>query len=67
MASARISGKAPAGKADCDTTPVQKTIELGRRLAINGTPTIFFADGERIPGAVPLAQIEQKLNTANGK
>lgn len=60
-------GKTPSGKGDCDTSAVQKTVELGRRLAINGTPTIFFADGERIPGAVPLAQIEQKLTAANGK
>jgi thiol:disulfide interchange protein DsbC len=56
-----IDGKAPVGKGDCDTTAVRKTIELGRKLAINGTPTIFFADGERIPGAVPIAKIEQKL------
>jgi len=54
--------RSPSGKADCDTTAVQKTIELGRKLAISGTPTIFFADGERIPGAIPLAKIEQKLN-----
>jgi thiol:disulfide interchange protein DsbC len=60
-------GKSPSGKGDCDTTAVQKTIELGRRLAINGTPTLFFADGERIPGAVPIAQIEQKLAATNGK
>ena len=57
-------GKAPSGKADCDTTAVQKTIELGRRLSINGTPTLFFADGERIHGAVPISQIEQKLAAA---
>ncbi len=55
-------GKAPSGKGDCDTSAVQKTVELGRKLAITGTPTLFFADGERVPGAVPLAQIEQKLN-----
>jgi thiol:disulfide interchange protein DsbC len=56
-----IDGKVPVGKGDCDTAAVRKTIELGRKLAINGTPTIFFADGERIPGAVPIAKIEQKL------
>ena len=56
-----VDGKAPSGKGDCDTTSVQKTIEAGRKLAINGTPTIFFADGERVPGAVPVAKIEQKL------
>jgi thiol:disulfide interchange protein DsbC len=63
-----VDGKAPAGKSDCDTTAVQKTIEAGRKLAINGTPTVFFADGERIPGAVPVAQIEEKLvKTSQGK
>ncbi|MBK1681628.1 DsbC family protein [Rhodocyclus tenuis] len=56
-----IDGKSPSGKGDCDTSAVQKNVELGRKLGINGTPTIFFADGERIPGAVPLAKIEQKL------
>lgn len=56
-----VDGKAPTGKSDCDTTAVQKTVETGRTLAINGTPTIFFADGERIPGAVPVARIEEKL------
>lgn len=54
-------GKLPTGKADCDVSAVQKTVELGRRLSVNGTPTLIFADGERIPGAVPIAQIEKKL------
>ena len=56
-----VDGKAPGGKGDCDTTAVKKTIEIGRKLAITGTPTIFFADGERVPGAIPLAKIEEKL------
>jgi len=56
-----VNGTAPSGKGDCDTSAVQKTLEAGRKLAINGTPTIFFTDGERIPGAVPVARIEQKL------
>ena len=56
-----IDGKAPASKGDCDTTAVRKSLEAGRKLAINGTPTIFFADGERIPGAIPFAKIEEKL------
>ncbi|WP_291984709.1 DsbC family protein [Candidatus Accumulibacter sp. ACC007] len=56
-----IDGKPPAGKGDCDTTAVKESIEMGRKLAISGTPTIFFADGERIAGAIPQAKIEQKL------
>jgi thiol:disulfide interchange protein DsbC len=57
-------GKALSGKGDCDTSAVQKTLELGRRLGISGTPTLFFADGQRVVGAVPVAQIEEKLEQA---
>ncbi len=60
-------GRAPSAKSDCDTSAVQKTVDLGRKLAITGTPTLFFTDGERIPGAVPLAQIEKKLGQTAGK
>ncbi len=57
-----VDGKAPSGREDCDTAAVTKNQEFGRKLNITGTPTIFFADGERVPGAVPLARIEQKLS-----
>lgn len=59
-----IDGKAPAGREDCDTSAVSKNQEFGRKLNISGTPTMFFADGERVPGAMPLPRIEQKLGTA---
>lgn len=58
-----VDGKAPSGKDDCDTTAIINNQEFGQKLRITGTPTIFFADGERVPGAVPLARIEQKLNS----
>jgi len=51
-------GKPPTGKGDCDTTAGKISIDLGHKLAITGTPTLFFADGERIQGAIPLAQIK---------
>jgi thiol:disulfide interchange protein DsbC len=57
-----VDGKAPAGREDCDTSAVTRNQEYGRRLNISGTPTMFFADGERVPGAIPLARIEQKLS-----
>ena len=59
-----IDGKAPAGREDCDTSAVTKNQEFGRKLNISGTPTMFFADGERVPGAMPLPRIEQKLSAA---
>lgn len=57
-----VSGKAPSGKGDCDTKAIAKVVELGQKLAISGTPTLFFTDGTRVPGAVPLSQIERKLD-----
>lgn len=62
-----IDGKAPGSRDDCDTAAVAKNQEYGRKLNIQGTPTMFFADGERVPGAVPLARIEQKLAQPPGK
>lgn len=58
-----VDGKSPVGKDDCDTAAVDKNREFASRLKITGTPTIFFADGERVPGAMPLDRIEQKLST----
>lgn len=55
-----VENKTPAGKKDCNA-PIDKLVELGRRFDVSGTPTLLFADGSRVPGAVPLAQIEQKL------
>lgn len=59
-----IEGKIPAGREDCDTAAIDKNREFGRKLNITGTPTIFFVDGERVPGAMPADRIEQKLSTA---
>ena len=59
-----IDGKAPTGKEDCDTSAVDKNREFASKLKISGTPTIFFVDGERVPGAMPLDRIESKLGTA---
>ena len=56
-----IDGKNPGGRDNCDTTAVTRNQEYGRRLNITGTPTVIFADGERVPGASPLKVVEQKL------
>lgn len=57
-----VDGKAPTGRDDCDTAAVSKNQEFGRKLNITGTPTMFFSDGERVPGAMALDRIEQKLS-----
>lgn len=57
-----VDGKAPSGRDDCDTAAVGKNQEFGRKLNITGTPTMFFGDGERVPGAMSVERIEQKLS-----
>jgi thiol:disulfide interchange protein DsbC len=36
-----------------------RNVEFGRKHKITGTPTLLAQDGRRVPGAIPLAQIEQ--------
>jgi thiol:disulfide interchange protein DsbC len=57
------SGKLPDNKGDCGD-PVARTQALGQSLRINATPTLVFADGTLIPGALPLPQIEKEMASA---
>jgi thiol:disulfide interchange protein DsbC len=45
-------------------TPIEKILEFGKGKRITGTPTMFFEDGERVPGAISLADFEKKLASA---
>jgi thiol:disulfide interchange protein DsbC len=57
-----VNAKVPATAADsCAVTPNEKVLELGRKLKVTGTPTIFFTDGSRVPGAVDAKTLEAKL------
>ena len=57
------TGKLPDNKGDCGD-PVAKTQALGASLHINATPTLIFADGTVIPGALPLPDLEKELASA---
>jgi thiol:disulfide interchange protein DsbC len=46
--------------ARCDT-PIENNLALARKYHITGTPTLVFANGERVPGAIPQAQLEKML------
>jgi len=54
-----LNGTVPAA-ARCDT-PIEKNLEFARKYRITGTPTLIFANGERVPGAIPQAQLEKLL------
>ncbi len=53
---------APAAPAGCDTSAIARNVELGRKFKITGTPTLIFADGSRVPGAIGAAQVEKYLS-----
>jgi thiol:disulfide interchange protein DsbC len=48
----------------CDS-PVDKIVAYGQSKKINGTPTIFFSDGKRVPGAIPAERFEELLGKAS--
>lgn len=57
-----IDGKAaPAAPESCTTAAIDKVVELGKKYRVTGTPTIFFTDGSRIPGAIDPKALEAKL------
>lgn len=50
--------------ATCDTSAIERNVEIGRKHKITGTPTLIFADGTRVPGAITAAQVEKYLTDA---
>ena len=50
--------------ASCDGAAVARNVELGKKSRITGTPTLIFADGTRVPGAIGADRIEKMLNEA---
>jgi thiol:disulfide interchange protein DsbC len=45
----------------CDLTALKRNVEFGKQHKITGTPTLIFADGTRVPGAIGSAEIEKLL------
>jgi thiol:disulfide interchange protein DsbC len=52
---------AVAGDSSCNTSALDKNLALGHEKRVQGTPTIIFENGERVPGAMPAAEFEKKL------
>jgi thiol:disulfide interchange protein DsbC len=60
-----LQSKRPAAAATCDN-PVEKVLELGRSLRVNSTPTLILANGERIAGGLPAADLRDLLDQVAG-
>ncbi|MCB1900515.1 MAG: DsbC family protein [Rhodocyclaceae bacterium] len=61
-----LSAKTPAS-ASCDTSAIQKNTAFGQKHRVNGTPTIFLADGNRIGGFVPAKELERMMSQVGSK
>jgi thiol:disulfide interchange protein DsbC len=60
------TGKVPDNKGDCGD-PIDQTQALGNALRVNATPTLIFADGTMMPGALQVAQIEKEMAAAEAE
>jgi thiol:disulfide interchange protein DsbC len=60
-----LQSKRPAAAATCDN-PVEKVLELGRSMRVNSTPTLILANGERIAGGLPAADLRDLLDQVAG-
>ena len=58
-----VKDNAPNAAA-CDASALQRNVEFGKKYRITGTPTLIFADGSRVPGAISAAQVEKFLAEA---
>jgi thiol:disulfide interchange protein DsbC len=55
--------KVPSASPGCPN-PVDKVLELGRKLGVNSTPTLYFANGERFSGGLSAADLRSLLDQA---
>ena len=55
--------KPPPAAPSC-ANPVEKNLELGQSLGVNGTPTLIFANGERVGGGMGATDLLAMLEKA---
>ena len=53
--------KVPEAGARC-ANPVDKVLEVGRKLGVTSTPTLFLANGERLTGGLPADDLRELLD-----
>lgn len=63
MLNGQLAKPAAAG---CNT-PVEESMDLGKKLGVRGTPLLIFSDGRRVSGALPAQEIERRLGATSAK
>jgi thiol:disulfide interchange protein DsbC len=51
-----LRGQRPTSGLNCET-PIDKNVDLGHSLGVNSTPTLIFANGERVAGGMRIADL----------
>ena len=54
----------PRSMGACDTAALVRNVALGQKHKVSGTPALVFEDGKRVPGALPLDQVEKNFSSA---
>jgi thiol:disulfide interchange protein DsbC len=54
----------PRAMGQCNDAAITRTVEYGKKHRINGTPAIIFENGDRVPGALPAAELAKRLDDA---
>lgn len=54
-----------AAASTCENASLTRNVELGRKHKVEGTPTLIFSNGVRVPGAIDTKQIESHLAVAS--
>ena len=54
----------PNNDSSCNN-PIDEILAFGKKMRVRGTPTLFFVDGSRVPGMMPLGPLNEKLSSAN--
>jgi len=57
-----LEKKTPTVDVACKAEAVDELVELGKKLHINGTPTMYLANGRRVDGMVQAARLDELLN-----
>jgi thiol:disulfide interchange protein DsbC len=61
-----VRDRLPTTAGTCQA-PLDKNLAYGQAKHIRGTPTLIFEDGERVPGAVPMPELEKRFAEAKAK
>jgi len=60
-----MNGSAPTAPASgCNSATIDQNVALGKKLDVSGTPTLFFSNGKRVPGAITDEEIGKMIAAA---